>query len=250
MRALGGPALEDDDRAGLAEAVGVMARVQIDQAPRADRWLAQGCPDRTLKALERRLERLLVDIPRQLAAAGVLGAGEQERLAAFVPAARDCCRGLAEHAIPARSIHHEDFRAGNVHRAADGRLVIIDWNETVVAHPFFSLQRFLWFMSPPEGHPRHEIGEGEEDAHRRAVRDAYLEPFTKFEPRDRVLEAFRLSSLLAPVYALLYFDSAFDVDAAFRRGLGPEEAGNARGLVGLVLEAATSWRDRTRSSRT
>jgi hypothetical protein len=110
---------------------------------------------------------------------------------------------------------------------ADGTLVIIDWNETVVAHPFFSLQRFLRFLPPP----------GEDGGRRDAVRDAYLEPFAAFEPRKKLLEAFRLSTRLAPVYALLYFDSAFDVDEALRRGLGPEEARNARGLIEQVLAA-------------
>jgi len=227
MHELGGPALDPEDAPGSAEAAGLMARIQIDQAPLADRWLAMGCPDRGLEALERRLPRLLVDIPGRLAAAGVLDASARERLASTAPAVGAACRGLLGHAIPSRSIHHEDFRSGNVHRAEDGTPVIIDWNETVVAHPFFSLHRFLWFMPPP----------GENDELRDAVRDAYLEPFAAFEPKEKLLEAFGLSTRLAPLYALLYFDSAFDVDEALRRGLGPEEARNARGLIEQVLAA-------------
>lgn len=235
MREIGGSALEPHEPEALADAARLIARIQIDQAAHVDRWAAMGCPDRGLGVMERRLERLLREIPRYLSDAGVLSATERDEIASLVPEAGLLCRRLGEFSVPPRSIHHEDFRAGNVCREPDGNLVVIDWNETVLAHPFFTAQRFLWFMDPPEGVPRHEIRESDDDALRRTVRDAYLEPFTAFESQSRLLEAFRFSSLLAPVYHALYFDASFDVDEVFRQGLDSQEAGIARGLMDQLL---------------
>ena len=121
-------------------------------------------------------------------------------------------------------------------RRRDGALVILDWNETVVAHPFFSAQRYLWFIPPPAGARRHEILDTRADTLRRTVRDAYLEPFGRFEPRRRLLEAFHVSSLLAPIYDALRFCAGADLDQVFARGLVPEERRIARELMDHLLE--------------
>jgi hypothetical protein len=171
-----------------------------------------------------------------LAAHGVVSAEERDEIASFVPHAMALCRELAGFAIPARSIHHEDFRSGNVLRRRDGTLVILDWNETVVAHPFFSVQRYLWFILAPDGAARYKILATESDVLRRSVRDAYLDPFACFESRQRLLEAFHLSSLLAPIYDALRFRAGSDLDRVFARGLVPEERRIARDLMDHLLE--------------
>jgi len=137
------------------------------------------------------------------------------------------------------SIHQEDFRAGNVYRTQEGALVIIDWNETVLSHPFFSAQRLIWFIEPPEGAGRHHLREHESDRLRCALRDAYLEPFASLAPWDELREAFRISCLLAPLYDELRFDAAGDIERAFERGLLPEEKWTARGLIDQLMEVST-----------
>jgi hypothetical protein len=237
VREADGEVLDPEDVEASREAARLYASLQIDQAGDADRWTSLGCPDRGLETMQREIPMLLVDIPGRVAAAGVISEAERDELASFVPQAVALCRELAAFAIPPLSIHHEDFRSGNVLRRRDGTLVILDWNETVVAHPFFSLQRYLWFIHPPTGARRHEILDTTADALRRAVRDAYLEPFGRFEPRRRLLEAFHLSSLLAPIYDALRFRSGQDLDQVFARGLVPEERRIARGLMDHLLEA-------------
>jgi hypothetical protein len=242
VREADGQILDPEDARSSAEAARLYAHIQIDQAAEADRWCSLGCPDRGLETMEREIPGLLIEIPAGLAAAGVVSAAERDEIASFVPHATALCRELAGFAIPARSIHHEDFRSGNVLRRRDGTLVILDWNETVVAHPFFSAQRYLWFILPPEGATRHEILPTESDALRRAVRDAYLEPFTCFEPPDRLLEAFHLSSLLGPIYDALRFRAGSNLDQVFARGLGAEERRIARDLIDHMLEVRRAAR--------
>ena len=236
MREVLGEELDAGDIEALGRAARLVARIQIAEAADVECWSVRGCPDRGLDTMARRLPRLLKEIPARLCEAGVLTASERDEIGAFAAPAAAMCRALLASAIPGRSIHHEDFRAGNVRRSPNGELVILDWNDIVIAHPFFSIQRFLWFMDPPKGVDRHEILDGEADVLRRALRDAYLEPFTPFEPAPRLREAFRLSSLLAPVYDAFRFESSFDVDEVFRQGIGPEEAGIARALMDQILD--------------
>ena len=223
-----------------AEAVRLFARLQIDQAGEVTRWSERGCPDQGLVVMKRRLPKLLIEIPERLRECGVLTQGERDEIAAFVPQAAELCRQLSEFSTPRHSIHHEDFRAGNVLRNQNGDFIILDWHELVVAHPFFSLQRFLWFVERPEGASRHQILDDESDELRRGLRDAYLEPFAVFEPRGRLLEAFHISCLLAPVYDTLRFESGVDLDAVFRRGLDAESTRIARELMSHLLDVARS----------
>jgi hypothetical protein len=238
MRHIEGKAVDSRSPGELVDVARLMARIQIDQAPYAERWAAMGCPDRGLEMLSESLDFHLLRIPAGLAAAGVISEEEREEVAAFVPVAAELCRALAGFAVPLRTIQHEDFRDGNAVRTTAGDIVLIDWNDTSIAHPFFALHRFLWFMQPPPGVPRHEIAQVEEDEPRRALRDAYLAELAGFEPPERLLESFRISSRLAPIYDVIRLASAGDVEEAFRRGLEPHERRNARIAMDHILAVA------------
>lgn len=242
MRAIDGHSVNAQNEADLADVARLVARIQIDQAPHADRWLHMGCPDRGLDVLESQLDRILADIPSRLHHAGILTEPERAEIAAFAPRAASLCHALQSFSIPTLTLHHEDFRDGNAQRLADGTLVLIDWNDTVASHPFFTLQRFLWFMPSPPGTPRHEITARSDDAPRRTLRDAYLAEFAAFESAPRLEEAFALSSRLAPLYDILRFLWGIDVDATFRRGLDPTERNNARLVMEHVLAVARTER--------
>ena len=56
-------------------------------------------------------------------------------------------------------------------------------------------------MTTPDGVARSDRRfEAVEDKLRHDVRDAYLEPWTTYEPMDRLLEAFELSRKLSPLF--------------------------------------------------
>lgn len=239
MRELRGTPLHSWDEQDLADVARLVARMQIEQAAHAPRWLQLGCPDRGQRALEESLETIMLDLPRRLRDSGAITESQRAALAT-IDAAR-MSRELASYALPPLSIIHEDFRDGNVLRGPDGNLTLIDWNEIVLAHPFFMLQRFLWYMAPPPGVTRHHIAGTHEDRHRRTLRDAYLDEFTAFEPLQRLREAFLLSSRLAPVHDAYRLTAAASLDDVFARGLGPQEQRFARQLMEQILEAGADW---------
>ena len=238
MRAVRGRTLEHEDPHVLGAAAELMGRLQVARAASVDAWLARGCVDRSLHVLERALPRLLLEIPNLLVAQGVIGQVERSHVAALLPRAARLCRALERCNIPPRSIHHEDFRAGNVIRTADDGLVITDWNDTVVAHPFFSVQRFLWFMDPPAECSRYRIGEPPKDHLRAAVRDGYLRAFAAYEVPVRARMAFDATCALAPVYDVLRFDAGLGA-SILKGGLREEEAHIARDAIGRLLEVET-----------
>jgi hypothetical protein len=237
MRELHGTPIHPQNATDLADVVRLGARMQLFEAQRIDRWLALGCGDRGLSALEGSLELVLRDLPQRLLDAGVITAGERDTIASFDAAAR--CRALADYAIPPLSIFHEDFRDGNAQRTRGGTIAIVDWNDVVVAHPFFMLHRFLWYMQVPPGHARYVIGDDDEDALRRTVRDAYMEQFTGCEPAARLRDAFAISLQLAPVFDAYCLVARQDLAATLTPGLSAEERRIARMLMEQILSVCS-----------
>jgi hypothetical protein len=227
MRRVEGHPIEQNDPAALADAARFMARMQLDQAPHAARWIAMGCADRGFEALRRQLPRLLTGIPEWFFESGALTAAERDEMAALVPRAEALCRALSDIAIPPVTIHHEDFRDAHVYRTPSGSLVIIDWSDAAIAHPLLTLQRFLRFMAlvtTPENPLCH------------VLRDAYLDELAAFEPRHRLLEACRLSARLVPLYDLFRFTAGGAAEPPVRSELPPDMQKAARALMKRIRE--------------
>ena len=220
-----------------AEALRRFAEIQAGEAARVERFRALGCLDRGPAALAAASGHLLAEIPALLSAAGVLPAEEADELARFRIQVEAACRRLAELPIPL-SIHHEDFREGNVVLSA-GRPLFFDWADTVIAHPFFSLQRFLDDVEPPEGGAAWEWRFADDDP-RRALSDAYLEPWAGVAAPDELIEAFELTRRLEGVYQVLRYDAAVDLAAWIASGPPTAELELARAVLGGVLAASRS----------
>lgn len=192
------------------------AALQAEWAAYLDRWLALGCEDRRPGALPGLLERLLADTPS-------LGVGrpwgltgdEVARVRAAVPALADQCASLAAAGVP-DSLVQQDFRDGNLAVVEEGavagggyRFVFYDWGDAVVGHPFFCGVRMQDYLHRPyavrvrgpSGVPAPVVLSA--TAHRRYVRDAYLEPWTTFAPAAGLRAAFRQARRLNPLWQTL-----------------------------------------------
>ncbi|MCF6768561.1 aminoglycoside phosphotransferase family protein [Thiotrichales bacterium 19S11-10] len=76
-----------------------------------------------------------------------LTTSEYAKLLALFPLIEDVVETLAKYKLPA-TISHCDFHLGNtIYDTQANRLTIIDWGETVISHPFFSLCGFLWNLT-------------------------------------------------------------------------------------------------------
>jgi hypothetical protein len=89
------------------------------------------------------------------------------------------------------SVVHQEAHDGNVF-VRGGEAVFIDWAEASVTHPF--LGPLLPIRSAAE---RRGYEPGSREVER--LRDAYLEPFTRFAPAAELREAFAHAYLLAPI---------------------------------------------------
>lgn len=114
------------------------ARLQVACFGRVDELRALGCPARGLDALSRSIAELAVDTavlrpghPNGLAEA------EFMRFGALVPELTQRCQQLAASGIP-DSLEHGDLWPANIICDAQA-CAVIDWEDALVAHPFFSL---------------------------------------------------------------------------------------------------------------
>lgn len=112
------------------------------------------------------------------------------------------CARLGAWQVP-ESLHQQDFRHGNLQAVGD-TFLYYDWGDTVISHPFFSINRMFDYVTVPEGGEYwHWRFDQPDDGKRRAIRDAYLGPFTAFAPMEKRLEAFEISRQLSLPYQVI-----------------------------------------------
>ena len=145
------------------------AEIQIALAPRAGELLALGVPDERLAGIPDKVEALLDDDEALLIGESTeLTAAQRDELRARMPELRALVDELAAYGIP-ETIQHDDLHDGQVF-VQDGRLLVSDWGDSCVSHPFHTLtvlfRAIAW---------RHGLQPGSDALVR--LRDAYLEPF-------------------------------------------------------------------------
>ena len=105
-----------------------------------------------------------------------------EFLALGVPDSRPPTLGHPVSGSLPLTLIHEEVQDGNVH-VQDGRPILIDWAEASVSHPFAGMTNTLRIVGW-----RSEWEPGGPETLR--LRDAYLEPWTRFAPIGELREIF------------------------------------------------------------
>jgi hypothetical protein len=202
-RAVRGPALMGvRDLARWTQAADACARIQIDWLERASELETLGCPSRSLEWLEAEIGPLLEDESALLAGHPEgLDAAEIERLRQRQPALEAACRELAGYGLPA-ALEHGDLWAENVIAAPDAS-VLIDWEDAVLAHPFFSPSLLLLSLD-------HTEALADVPDARARIREAYLAPWratvpARIWPAGRIETAFDLAQRLAMLHYAVQF---------------------------------------------
>jgi hypothetical protein len=171
------------DPAIWRELLPLCAQLQIELAASVENLLALGVPDKRTEQLAAAYGDLL---PRWPAA---VTAPSQAEIEAFVD-------GLGD-TIPATLVH-EEFQDHNILLRGD-EPVLIDWAEAAVEHPFCGMVNTFrglvdrWAFEP-----------GADDLLR--LRDAYLEPWTKFAPLPQLIALFELAYPLGMLCRALSWD--------------------------------------------
>ncbi len=155
------------------EALPLYAELQIEVASDAEELVAVGTFDRRAAVLPGIYERL-VERPAE-------GQTPEEYTAlhVLVPEVERVCAQLAAVPVP-ETINNDDLTDGSIF-VGDGSYRFLDWGDACVSHPFFTLtvtQRVIEI--------RHGLSVRSREIAR--VRDAYLEPFTRFASRAELEE--------------------------------------------------------------
>ena len=155
------------------------AELQLAETDHADDHVAHGTPDLRLALLPVRFEWMLAhELP--------LDDAEIARLRATSSRFAARCAELAAAGVP-ETVQHDDLHMGNI-AERDGRWRIIDWGDSSIAHPFFSLLATFVHLE--------EIGKlDRSDPWFPRLRDAYLEPWGG----SRLVQAFDLAYGIARV---------------------------------------------------
>jgi aminoglycoside phosphotransferase (APT) family kinase protein len=137
------------------------SELQCGEVAHAHEHLAIGVPDLRVPSLPARYERFLRgELPLEQA--------ELRGLREFAPRFVELCAELAEHDVP-DTIQHDDLHYANVYSQGE-QLRLLDWGDSSVAHPFFSLVVTFRFLE--------EINKlRPSDPWFARLRDAYLEPW-------------------------------------------------------------------------
>jgi hypothetical protein len=137
------------------------ADLQRGEAVYADDHVAHGVPSLPVSALPARYAELLEHgLP--------LEPDELARLRAFSPRLEVLCTELAASGLPP-TVQHDDLHMGNVYELNE-RLRLLDWGDSSISHPFFSLVVVFRFLEERSGLRR-------QDQWCLRLRDAYLEPW-------------------------------------------------------------------------
>jgi len=180
--------------------------------------LAAGLTDRRLDRIPRLLERVLDDdrwAPEV----------SRGRVRALLPAIERLCAELGGIGI-GPSLDHDDLHDHNV-LIQGGRPSIIDWGDASLTHPFLTLavtERFA-ALAANVAPDTSEI---------RALREAYLEPWTGLAPDDRLRRAAEIGPALGVVTgALTWYEVITRLDGAHAKE--PAEMPAALGRIAQAI---------------
>ncbi len=182
----------------FADMLPQFAQFQIETVPLLEKLLATDCPDRRLDKMSALFEQTIADIPALLIGKEHgMSAEEYEQLRNFTPQVREMCSKLASYNIPA-TLHHDDFHPGNILVKGE-HIIFFDWAESAIAHPFYSMTIVIRYAK--------YVYEYNEDALNH-LRDVYLQAWTRFEPMERLIEAFQLALRLGILCRALTWHNA------------------------------------------
>jgi len=159
------------------------ASLQTDEADCVGEHLEIGVPDRRLATLPEQFAELIEE------AGPPMSGWDQAKFEAM-------CAELAGYPIPA-TLQHGDLTYLNIF-LVEGGPRFFDWGDSSVTHPFFGMGITLHSAAT-------DASLREDDDAIIRLRDAYLEPFTKYATRAEVTSAFSLASRVGDaVFALAW----------------------------------------------
>lgn len=164
------------------KALEIYADIQIKTISYVDELLLMNVNDWRLKNLPQ-LYNDFIKQKEMLLADGLMSF-EFDVLNNLTPKLEILCERLAAYKIP-ETIEHGDFHDNNILIQGD-EIIINDWGDTSIAHPFFSIVSVL-----ESAKRNHQLQES--DQFYLNLRNTYLAQWKNYETEDKLLEAFKVA---------------------------------------------------------
>jgi hypothetical protein len=173
------------------------AQMQRDITPRSNEIIGFGTPDRSAAPLLAGFDEVVTNEP-DVSGQRTDRLTDDERLALLSarPKIVEALHGLAALGI-GDTLQHDDLHHNNV-LVRDGRLVIFDWGDACVSHPFLTLAVTMRFAAQ-------KTGRSEDSAEILALRDAYLDPWSDRASTRELRDAAGLGRRIGQVSRTLTF---------------------------------------------
>lgn len=179
------------DEALAFKAIDSLTSLQITVADHVNAFIDIGVPDWRLDKFTKLYRDLILQ--KDMLLEDGLSDIEINKLESLIPTVTNLSEKLSGYAIK-ESIVQPDFNDNNtIIDNLSGKITIIDLGEISITHPFFSLLNWLKQMKK-----HHGISDGDEAYLR--MKDACLSNFTKYESKERLLEAFSIAAKLCSIY--------------------------------------------------
>ncbi|KTD10617.1 Phosphotransferase enzyme family protein [Legionella gratiana] len=138
------------------------------------------------------------------------------------------CESLAKYQIP-ETMNHCDFQENNmVLNQKTGNISIIDWGETVIAHPFLSLSGCLWNITYFHGiKPGDKIYE--------VLQRKWISPWLDLHQEHDLLDALKIATQLTGIFAALGYKRMYDATMTQTRTVQQEHPGSIAGCLRSFL---------------
>ncbi|HAT8894727.1 TPA: phosphotransferase [Legionella pneumophila subsp. pneumophila] len=138
------------------------------------------------------------------------------------------CESLSKYQIP-ETINHCDFHENNmILNQKTGNVSIIDWGETVIAHPFFSLSGCLWnitYFYPIK----------QSDTIYEALQRQCITPWLGLHDETDLLNALKIANQLNGVFAALSYKRIYDATMDQSQTVQQEHPGSIAGCLRSFL---------------
>ncbi|MCX7123713.1 MAG: aminoglycoside phosphotransferase family protein [Gammaproteobacteria bacterium] len=179
----------------VCKALQSYAKLQQHEVQNLNKLLALGVPDWRLA----KLPGLYAELIGRTAFLKAEGLSDQEiqSLHDLKPKVAEMCQRLSAFPVP-ETLEHGDFQDNNILLQGD-RLIVNDWGDAVISHPFFSLVSFL-----DSARRNHGILEGSAEVHSK-LRDTYLDAWLEYASKDKIMECFELAQHLGAIKFAISF---------------------------------------------
>lgn len=178
----------------LCRAIKEFAAIQRSTEEYIDEFLGMGIPDWRLDKLPLLYDQM-VNQTDFLKTEGITD-DEMKTLRKLSPHFSSQCELLSNYGIPATLGFH-DFHDNNILiDPATEKMTFIDFGETSILHPFFSLYTCLW-----QSIKHHRVKKGDQIYQK--LQNACFENWLEIETKDKLLEAFTIAKHLWSIYSAL-----------------------------------------------